>query len=67
MFMVRGDFGALVSLLSLRALMMAVKQLLAILRMPLALDQPTGITASRKRLLRKGKRLATWCSFLATS
>lgn len=47
MFLVRGDFGALVSLLSLRALIMAVKQLLAILGMPLALDQPTGITASR--------------------
>lgn len=47
--------------------MIAVKQLLAIFGMPLALDQPTGITAIRKWLLRKGKRLETWCLVLATS
>ena len=47
MLLVRGDFGALVSLLSLRALMIAVKQLLAAFGMPLALDQPIGINASR--------------------
>ena len=47
MLLVRGDFGALISLLSLRALVMAVKQLLATFGMPLALDQPTGINASR--------------------
>ena len=47
MFLVRGDFGALVSLLSLRALITAVKQLLAALGMPLFLeDQTTSITAS---------------------